>query len=187
MKFRHAPSVFPNRHRFNYDVAIPDRQLWAIGMIAAQWGMVEFTVRMHTLKLCGNDNAIKVQYDAQPDFRHRREIWQTLVEEKITAQPQRAVVLGIIEDVKRLKHERDRVMHAAWAGGMEGESPSASGLPTTDGGILGAPFLPNAGWNLSYARLRKIAVDLATLNQRFMPICITYVDNGGGEARRIAP
>src|SRR5580704_13240500 len=93
MKFRHAPSVFPSRHRFNYDVAIPDRQLWAIGMIAAQWGMVEFTVRMHTLKLCGNDNAIKVQYDAQPDFSTMSKIWQTLVEEKITAQPQRAVVL----------------------------------------------------------------------------------------------
>lgn len=182
---RHAPSIFPNRHRFNYDVAIPDRQLWAIGMVAAQWGMVEFLVRVHTFKLCQNDKQIEQQYDNQPDFRHRREMWQTLIEEKITTQPHRTLALDVVAAVKNLKHERDRVMHACWAGGMEANSPSSGGLPTTDGQILGAPFAPTAAWSLNYTRLRKIGVDLAALNQRLAPMCITFVDDGKGEARRI--
>jgi hypothetical protein len=186
MAFRSAPSVFPSRHRFNYDVAVPDRQLWAIGMVAAQWGMAELFVRFHVMKLAKDDASVRAQFDAQSDFRHKREFWQTLVKEKIVIQPQRSIVLALIEEVKRLKHERDRVMHASWAGGMEGNSPAASGLPTSDGAILGAPFLPGPAWNLSYPRLRKIATDLAGLNQRFAPICMTFVDDGAAPASPIA-
>lgn len=122
MAFRSPPSIFPSRHAYNFDVAVPDRQLWAIGMVAAQWGVVELFMRIHVHKLVGSDDAaLKAHFDAQPDFRHKREIYQTLVETKITAQPQRSTVLALIEDIKRLKHERDRVMHASWGGGMESQ------------------------------------------------------------------
>jgi hypothetical protein len=183
MAFRSPPSVFPSRHAYSFDVAVPDRQSWAIGMVAAQWGTVELLMRIHVHKLVGRDDAtLKAQFDAQADFRHKRELYQTLVEERITAQPQRSIVLALIEDIKRLKHERDRVMHASWGGGMEGSSPSADGLPTTDGEILGSPLLPGPSWKLSYSRLRKIATDLAELNRRFAPICMSAGNGSRSQA-----
>ena len=41
MVHRPEPFIYPFRHPFPFDPGIPNRQLWAIGMVVVQWSMTE--------------------------------------------------------------------------------------------------------------------------------------------------
>ncbi len=174
MRFGSLPTVFPSRSRLLFDPGIADRQLWGLGMIVAQWGMTEMLIHTHVHKIVGGSGTLYESYRAQPTFKHQRQFWETQIKLRLTQDADRAVALGLVSDVKRLKSERDRVIHGAWGGGMQENSWGARGSPdaeTVDAQIL--PAFVNRGtpkWAITFARLRKLGEDLANLNVRLSQI-----------------
>ena len=169
-----APLSFPSRNRFVYDPGIPDRQLWAIGMIVVQWSMTEWFIDMSTRNLMGNDPGVIDEYRKIRGFQQNVAFWKTQIEMK-TQEPYRSYMLRLVPRVQALNSQRDEVVHRLWGGGMEGNSPSAGGLETT-----GAGMMPNPGeklktkaqqgpipfsWNADFSRLRRMATEIATLNR----------------------
>jgi hypothetical protein len=168
------PLAFPSRNRFVYDPGIPDRQLWAIGMVVVQWSMTEWFMDMSIRNLIGPDQYVLEKYKKVRNFQQSVVFWKTQLELR-SQDPFRSHMLSLIPRVQALSSQRDEVVHRMWGGGMEANSPSAAGLETADAGLM-----PNAGerlktnakdgpipftWNATFSRLRRMAADMATLNR----------------------
>jgi hypothetical protein len=54
--------MYPSRHRFPFNPGVPDRQLWAIGMVVVQWGMTEFLREQIIFNLIGDDLTLEEEY-----------------------------------------------------------------------------------------------------------------------------
>jgi hypothetical protein len=65
------PLIFPFRRpeRYPYSPGIPDRQLWALGMIVVQWGMTEMLLDQQTRQLIGDDTDLQQQYEGLRNAR----------------------------------------------------------------------------------------------------------------------
>jgi hypothetical protein len=66
------PSVFPLRHHYAFNPGVPDRQLWAIGMVVVQWGMAEFVREQITFNLMGDDASLQQEHAALRHSLRRR-------------------------------------------------------------------------------------------------------------------
>lgn len=161
-----SPQMFPSRAGYYFNPGIPDRQLWAIGMIVAQWSLTEFLMHTHAQTLTGEKTPLWTDYQGQPSFKHHLKFYKTLVETKL-AEPKRAKFLGIIVELQRLKSQRDKIMHGTWAGGMEGDSWSAAGVETSDASLVQGQQLKPVEWKLTFARLKEIAMELSLLNAKY--------------------
>ncbi len=150
-----------------YNPGIPDRQLWAIGMIAAQWAMIEMQMHSHMRRFTENDKVLADEYAKQQTFKHQREFWQAQVERKVTYEPRRTELLAIIARIKVSKDQRDRVMHGSWGGGMQAGTWSSENYSTGDAKLLKGMH-PGGGpsWRLDFQGLRKIAREMARINSR---------------------
>jgi hypothetical protein len=168
------PLSYPSRSRYVMDPGIPNRQLWAIGMIVVQWSNAEWFIDMSTHNLMGKDQDLLQEYKKLRGFKQSLAFWETLLERK-TDDPFRSYMLSLIPRIQALNTQRDEVIHRLWAGGMEAESPSSAGLETSDAGLM-----PNPGeklrsntreglipftWNATFQRLRRLATELAELNR----------------------
>jgi hypothetical protein len=49
------PPWYPSRYHYAWDPGVPDRQLWAIGMIVVQWSLTEFLREQITFNLMVDD------------------------------------------------------------------------------------------------------------------------------------
>jgi hypothetical protein len=156
--------MYPSRVGFFFDPAVPNRQLWAIGMVVAQWSMTETMMHNSAQRLTGEKTPLWAEYEAQASFKHHLQFYKGLVETKL-ADPKRAQFLLLISEIQRLKSQRDRVMHQPWGGGMEEDSPSSGGLPTTDAEIISGHF-QNPRWALSFPRLKQLAAELSLVNAK---------------------
>jgi hypothetical protein len=81
------PLRFPHRN-FVMDPGVPDRQLWAIGMIVVVWSMTERMVEQQIDNLVGDDAQLKAERGEVRGFRNSVRFFKRLVELKIT-EPQR--------------------------------------------------------------------------------------------------
>jgi hypothetical protein len=156
--------LFPSRNNLFFNPGVPDRQVWAIGMVAVQWSMTE-TIMHHRLNdLTKGKPELIERRSKLPSFKHHRAFWEEQIQLQID-EPQRALLLAAIVRVKELKAQRDRIFHGLWGGGMEGASWAAAGTPTSDGRIFRSPN-PNKqfSWDLTYARVREISENLSKLN-----------------------
>jgi len=188
------PLSYPSRHRYVMDPGIPNRQLWAIGMIVVQWSNAEWFIDMSTHHLVGKDEELLGQYKKLRGFKQSLAFWVRLIELK-TNDPYRCYILSLVPRIQNLNTQRDEVIHRLWGGGMESESPSAIGMETSDAGLL-----PNPGekhhskvrdglipftWNATFDRLRRLATDLAYLNRDLFQSIMTdgsphgFVDTNG--------
>lgn len=187
------PLSYPSRHRYVMEPGIPNRQLWAIGMIVVQWSSVEWFIDMSTHKLMGDDQDAHLEYRKLRGFKQSLAFWVTLLELK-TEDPFRSHMLSLIPRIQTLNTQRDEVIHRLWGGGMEADSPKSSGLGTSDAGLM-----PNPGeriprtrtglipftWNATFQRLRKLATELAELNRDLLSSVFLanaphgYVDSNG--------
>jgi hypothetical protein len=169
------PLWFPSRHSFPFDPGIPNKQLWAIGMIVTQWSALEWLIDTDMNSLIANDEALKAEYKKLRNFQQTLAFWQTIVETR-APEPSRSVVLAMIPRIKDLSGQRDVVVHSLWGGGAEGESPAMEGLETTDAAIMPNPGTPIKGkpgnipprWRATFIRLRQLAREIATLNRDLM-------------------
>ena len=135
------PLSYPSRHRYVMDPGIPNRQLWAIGMIVVQWSNIEWFIDMSTHQLVGDDKALLQEYKNLRNFKQSLAFWATLVERN-TEDPYRSYMLAIIPRVQALSSQRDEVIHRLWGGGMEAESPSMWRSRLGAQAILGASSRP---------------------------------------------
>jgi hypothetical protein len=168
------PLVYPSRNGFPYNPGVPDRQLWAIGMIVVQWSMTEFIIDQQIRQLIGDDEELIGQYAKRRNFQQRIDLWQSQIETKLQ-DPHRSKALSYISRIQNLNSQRDEVIHRAWGGGMQSGSWNAENYPTTDATLLRKPtdkFKTKSAdaratlkWRLMFSGLRKIARDMATLNR----------------------
>lgn len=107
---------FPSRNRFPNDLAVSDRQLWAIGMAVVQWGMTEFIIDMQVGELVGNDENLKAERKMLRRFRDTVDFWQRLAERKLD-EPKRSLAGDFATRIKNLNDQRDKIVHKLWGGG----------------------------------------------------------------------
>jgi hypothetical protein len=159
------PTTFPGREPYPYNPGVPDRQLWAIGMVVAQWAFLETIMHNHVQNLIGSDAVLLAEYHKQQSFRQQRQFWAEQIGSKLAGRNEMQPLLDLVAEAGRLKSQRDRVMHSPWGGGMQEGTWSSGEHPTTDARLIqnlhpsGAPQ-----WNLTYSRLRQLAKEIANLN-----------------------
>ncbi len=171
------PLSFPSRHTYPMNPAVPDRQLWAIGMVVVQWSMVEFLVMQHVRDLSKGKTTVLQELNEARNFKQIVQVWR----EQFDHLPpdENARLQNLSERVLNLSAQRNELIHRAWGGGMQQGSWSAEGFDTTDAKLLKKPgdrIDPNGGakstisWDLTFNGIRKIAVQIAQLNSELMMI-----------------
>lgn len=171
------PLWYPSRNRFNYNPGIPDRQLWAIGMVAVQWGMTETLVEQQILNFIRGDQGLIEQYKKVRSFRAALDFFQTQIQMK-AEEPLRSSASIFVGRIRNLASQRHEIMHRLWGGGMPENSWNNPGnlYPETDAILLRQPGdkpkktksddgRANIHWRLTFNGIRKIATDIATINR----------------------
>jgi hypothetical protein len=92
---------------------VPDRQLWAIGMVVVQWGMTETLIDQEIRVLIADDLELQGQYQRIRNFQPVVDFFQDLVERQLT-EPLRAKALELITRVRNLSSQRDEIIHRLW-------------------------------------------------------------------------
>ncbi|WP_441240244.1 hypothetical protein [Tardiphaga sp. 768_D3_N2_1] len=171
------PLWFPSRNRFDFNPAVPDRQLWAIGMVAVQWGMLETLIDMEIRKFIEGDDELLSQYKKVRNLRDTLDLFQSQIELK-SPEPLRSNAAIFVGRIRNVASQRHQVMHRLWGGGMSEDSWNNPGnlYPETDGALLrqsgdkpkktkSEDGRANIHWALTFNGIRKIATDIATLNR----------------------
>lgn len=166
------PFQFPARQRFTYDPGVPNRQLWAIGMIVVQWSMTEWIIDSHLHRLMGGDSVFIEEYKRVRNFQQTLVFWETMLE-RCGTDPLKSDRNNLIKFIRDLASQRDEVIHRMWGGGMEGDSWSAGGMETNDAALMhnpGEEIKSKSGrvpftWKASFYRLRRLATDISELNR----------------------
>jgi hypothetical protein len=171
------PLWYPSRNRFYYNPGVPDRQLWAIGMVAVQWGMTETLIEQQIHNFIHTDENLIAEYKKVRNFRETLNFFQTLIELK-TEEPLRLNAQVFVGRIRNLASQRHDIMHRLWGGGMPEDSWNNPGnlYPETDAALLrqqgdkpkktkSEDGRANLHWQLTFNGIRKIATDLATLNR----------------------
>jgi hypothetical protein len=192
------PLVFPTRNSLRFDPAIPNRQVWAVGMIVVQWAALEVFIDTHIRKLVGGDKQVMEICGRIRGFQQLSDFWREQIEMK-TADPERSRLLEMVMRAKNYSSQRDDVVHRLWGGGMDETSSAASGLPSHDGALMaksGEQFKSSAKpgqmpfkWRASFQRLRQLAREIAALNRDLMftlspPHGEDQIDRVNRESRR---
>jgi hypothetical protein len=168
------PFLYPSRDRFPFNPGVPDRQLWAIGMIVVQWGTTEFLRDQIIFNLIESDTSLSSKYNGLRASNQKTVFWQELVRSKMR-EPDRSKYLDFITRFQRLNNQRDDIIHRQWGGGMQ---PASYGAPAdaevTDAALhrhrderiktKSTDARANLRWRLSFIELRATARDMAALN-----------------------
>jgi hypothetical protein len=129
------PLWFPSRNRFDFNPATSDRQLWAIGMVVVQWGMLEFIIEQQICDAIQGHPDLTAEYKKLRNFKQTVDLLQRLVELK--TEPTRSIALRLVQRIRDLADQRDKVIHKLWGGGMqEGTWANPEGHETTDAALL---------------------------------------------------
>jgi hypothetical protein len=171
------PMWYPSRNRLDYNPGVPDRQLWAIGMVAVQWGMTEILVEQQIKNFIDGDPDRLEQYERIRSFRATLDFFQTQIELKAT-EPLRSNATVLVGRIRNLSSQRHDIMHRLWGGGMPVDSWNNPGnlCPGADAALLRQPgdkpkktksndARATLHWQLTFNGIRKIATEIATLNR----------------------
>lgn len=162
------------RNKLRFQIAPGDRQVWAIGMVAIQWTLIENWVGSlgHGLTEITGDTQAREQFDQTRAFSSRLEQVEALAEMHL--QPAAwATLKALFIRIKDAKFMRDRIIHGSWSG-----TPSGQQLSTFNWLKPRQPF----EWKLDYSGIVKVVRlidDLA--NGLFM----FAVNNAGGKTNNI--
>jgi hypothetical protein len=159
------------RRKFSMDVAPSDRQLWAIGMVCVQWGLIESLVKVFAHALTDHDNPNdpdRIRFDATRPMTMRLDRWGDLVRERM--QPEWAArLLPLIAETRQLQDLRDKIVHGAWSDKENSASP-----PTGEAhgpfswGKPGKPF----SWQLTYHDIIGVALRMDGLQRDLYQLAI---------------
>jgi hypothetical protein len=129
------PLFYPSRNLFLHNPGVPDRQLWAIGMVVVQWGMAEFLREQITFNIIGDDKSLTQRYEKLRHSNQRTAFWKELIESKMT-EPNRTKYLAVAGRFEALNNHRDDIIHRQWGGGIQpGSLGAPDDAPITDAGL----------------------------------------------------
>lgn len=149
------------RKRFHCQVTPSDRQLWAIGMVAVQWTLLEYDIKVIAHSLYGDDSAARSEFDRMLVFRHRLRMLRDLITEKIVDEF-RPGFLAILDQIGALALERDRIIHGMWSSDQPPpEKPDEPGPADEATHVSNTPKpKPAFEWRLTYQRVMETALKI---------------------------
>jgi hypothetical protein len=162
------------RKKFRYQVTPSDRQLMAIGLVVAQWSIIENNLTMIAHGIYGDDSVAKAQYDRLQNFRKRFDVVRDLVSRRIV-DPHRIALMTHLDNIGSVVQERDRIVHGLW-----GSDDPASEDPTTNYNSTHS-FNWNAGkpiynWRLTYDGIMRVALKVDHLGFELMNYLARIMD-----------
>ena len=105
------------RNKLRFQIAPGDRQVWAIGMVAIQWTLIEKWITTFGIGITEvtGEKAAREQFDITRAFNMRLDQVEALCERHL--QPATwATLRAIFLRIKDAKVQRDRIIHGAWSG-----------------------------------------------------------------------
>jgi hypothetical protein len=140
--------MFPNRKKFKFQITPTDRQLWAIGVVATTWTLLDNHLQLSAETIAGHGNAECEQYQATRSFKIRLDLLKALMEARVKL-PHKDNFLKLIIEIKDAQLQRDRIIHGAW-----GEKEYGSGSEAFN---WMKPH-PKFQWKLDFGSIKKVAV-----------------------------
>lgn len=168
------------RQKFRFQVTPSDRQLWAIGMVAVQWGAIEQFVKVFVHGLTNPDDAkdpARKLFDSTRPMHMRLSQWTTLTTERMNA-PWRERLLPLINETRQVQDLRDKIMHGAW----DDNERSGPFDPRDAHGVFswGQPRSPFS-WKLTYGDILKVALRMEQLQVNLIAFCVDAGDKSLGQ------
>lgn len=107
-----------DRHRksFQLEPMLTDRQLWALGMIVAQWSILEKLMDQHAKPLF--DEATLEIYNGTRSFAERRRLWLRSIK-TMMREPHRSRYVEFVAKIAALQDLRDMYVHGIYGGNNE--------------------------------------------------------------------
>ncbi len=165
---REPPEVFPSKKQFHFWPSLTDAQLWSIGMVVAEWQMIELQMQSHVFQLAENDPDVQKMFRETRTFEARRDQWKELVTRR-EPEPLRTEFLMVIDVIGSVKLDRDRIIHGYMVGGDSNED----GQPVHQTGMSferSATPRRNFEWRHSTERLKRTIVKLDMINLRLFEL-----------------
>jgi hypothetical protein len=162
------------RNKLRFQIAPGDRQVWAIGMVAIQWTLIEKWISTFGIGLTeiAGDKAAREQFDQTRAFSLRLEQVETLAE--LHLQPTTWTILrAIFLRIKDAKLQRDRIIHGAWSGTPDGAKVSTFNWEKPQHGFE---------WKLDYAGVLKV---VRVIDDLAHSLFLFVINNGGGKKDNI--
>ena len=156
--------MFPSRKKFRFHVTPSDQQLWAIGMVAVQWTLLEGHIKVIAHGLYGNDAAARAEFDRMLVFRHRLRMVRDLIERKIMA-PFKTDLLAIVDRMGSLAGERDKIIHGTWSSNKP-LHPEMDVTPFNEATEVSGTAKPKPAfeWKLTFDRILDTALKIDTVS-----------------------
>jgi hypothetical protein len=190
MSRHRSPIIFPSRNSkdFPMNMEIPDRQLWAIGMIVTHWSALEWFIDINVRNFIAGDQDAIAEYEKHKNFQQRLELWKTQISLK-AKEPHRSRLLSLVPRLQSLSAQRDEIVHRMWAGGspVGNDSTADAGLMPKPGEKIATnsfggqiPFK----WKADYHRLKRVASEISLLTRDLLVTSMAagpphmYVDTG---------
>lgn len=182
------PLWYPSRNHFAYNPAIPDRQLWAIGMVAVQWGMTEWIIDRQIRDYVASNPELMEQYKRVRNFKQTLDFLETLIQAKAD-EPLKSGATILVSRIRDLASQRHDIMHRLWGGGMPIDSWSNpdNTFPETDASIMSSPSdklqkkksddaRATIRWRLTFSGIKRVAIKIAALNRDMCFLFTTPTD-----------
>ncbi len=149
------------RKKFKFQVAPSDKQLMAIGLVSAQWSIIERNLTTIAHGLYGDDTKARSEYDRMQNFRKRLRTVRDLVAARV-AEPYRIHMLAHVDKIGSIVTERDKIIHGLWGSDdPPAEDPSTNHNATHAFNLGG--HKPDYNWRLSYDAIMRVALKIDAL------------------------
>lgn len=159
--------MYPSRKDFNFRVAVSDPQLWAIGMVATTWTMVERTVRLIFSHLTEKDSEEQKLFNKTYSFAQKLDQLEAVIRAKI--KPQYAeVFLKLINETRNTQNLRDRIIHNMWGDEGNTDGPDAE---VNDKEVANFDWMsprPPGDWKVDFEKIKNIAIRIGNLAHNWM-------------------
>lgn len=141
---------------------LSDAQLTALGLIAAEWGMLEAALYTNAAAICGLGARTLLTFTGNPGAKKLAEIIRAVLPTYVQEASARDKLDRLLKEVERLADLRNDAVHACWV-----VLPVAAGRWPLDARLTGSPLIvKNRGkssrtFSLSESDMVTIANDVA--------------------------
>ena len=168
--------MYPSRKDFNFRIAVSDPQLWAIGMVATTWTMVERTVRLIFFHLTEKDSEEQKLFNRTYSFAQKLDQLEAVIRDKMKPQYVE-IFLKLINETRNTQNLRDRIIHNMWGDEGKTDGPEAE---INDKEVSNFDWMsprPPNDWKLDFEKIKAIAIRIGNLSHGLM--MATIIDEKG--------
>jgi hypothetical protein len=159
-------TVKNKRKEFFFHIEISDNQLWAVGMVVVQWGLIEQLITIITHALVGDDTAKRDGFNKTWAHAKRIAMMEELASAKLR-EPFLSQFQSFVAEIKNIQDIRDKIVHGSW--GHEGDDakknpPDPNNPQASSVGHFGPPHAPFK-WRASFGELQKVVKRIDALHK----------------------